>query len=317
MLEAFKNRALLLKLETVEGTDAVPTTLLNAFQIFDGKSSVAADQIERNIDRPFFTNNPFVLANLRAIIEGGVEIVPPAAPGTNPAAVDALLRAAGLARTYDVAGADDLTIYNPVSSSFASATAYWYHAGTFRKVTGARANITGLAMEIGNYLRAQMRLEGSYNDVDEAALPTDCDYAAFLTPRVCSTESMEMLVDGFAVDGKSVSIDFGNQQKTIEHTEARINRINDRRATFAARMYRSAQADFDPWATWKAGSIFPIVAKQVQADTTYTQLDLRCQIESCDEIDIDGDYGWDIKGRLIASDAGGDEFLITFGKPGA
>ena len=93
-LESFRSRAMLLKLETTEGVDSVPTAALNAFQLFDGSSGVAGDVIERQLDRPFFTNDPFVVANPRAFVQGGFEIVPPAEPGhaTNGiAAVDVLL----------------------------------------------------------------------------------------------------------------------------------------------------------------------------------------------------------------------------------
>lgn len=320
MLEPFKRRALLLKIEGDEGVDSEPTPQANAFELFDGRAGITGDIVERPKDRPFFTNDPFTVANPRSFVEGYCEIVPPAAPGANPAAVDVLLQIGGMARTLVAADPGPpevlgMTRYNVISSGIPSATAYWYHAGTFRKVLGTRAGLTGLAMEIGNYLRVNLRIEGSYVDVDEAELPTELDYAAFGTPRVCSTESMTLLLDGFAVDGKSLSIDFGSQQVTIEHTEARINRINDRRPTFAARAYRAALEDLDPWARWKVGSIIPLVAIHEELDGRQTRILTRGQIESIEEVDIDGDYGIELRGRCIASDAGNDEIVIEFIAP--
>lgn len=319
-LERFKNRALLLKVEATEGTDAAPVAATDAFQLMDGTSGVLSDKIERTIDRPFFTHDPFVNTNIRAFIEGGFEIVPPSTilDGTSKASVDALLKIAGMAKTFVAATAGPpatpaILRYNPVSSGIASGTAHFFHAGTFWRLTGARANITSVAMDIGNYLKAQARIEGGCQQVEEAALPGGLDYSAFTTPIANTTETMEMRVNGFAVDGKSIGLDFGNSLQTIEHTEARVNRINDRKPTFTARFYRPARASLDPFALWKAGTIIPLFGTITDPVAgLQTKMNVRGQIEDVRPTDIDGDYGYEITGRCIASDTGGDEFTIEF-----
>lgn len=320
MLESFKNRALLLKLEGVEGTDAVPTPALDALQLFDGSSGIESDKVERPVDRPFFGHDPFVNTNLRGFVEGGFEIVPPSAALTSgsKASVDALLKIAGMAKTFVAAVVGPPAVpailrYNPISLAIPSGTGYFYHAGTLYKLTGARANLSSISMEIGNYLRGQCRVEGSCLQVDEASLPAGLDYTAFLTPVAATTETMEMRVNGFAVEGKSIGLDFGNQQKTIEHTEARVNRITDRQPTFNAKFYRSAKASLDPWALWKAGTIIPLYGTITEPVTgLQTKITVRGQIESVKPTDIDGDLGYEITGRCIPTDAGGDEILIEF-----
>jgi hypothetical protein len=314
-LNSFRERALLLKVESTEGTDAVPTPALDAFQLFDGSSGVAGDVVEREIDRPYFTNNPFVVANPRAFIEGSFEIVPPAVPGnvtTGIAAIDALLRIGGMART--LVASPGQTRYNPISTAIPSGTAYWYHAGTHKKVTGARAALSAIEMAVGNYMRGQLRIEGNYQTVDEATV-TGLVYTPFAAPRVGSTESMALSCNGFNVEGKSLSIDFGTEQRTIEHTEARLNRITDRRATFTARMYRPTLASFNPWTLWRVGTIIPIVGIHNEIDNRVTRLEVNAQIEGINEVDIDGDLGLEITGRCIATSAGGDEFVLRFNAP--
>jgi hypothetical protein len=319
-LERFKNRALLLKVEATEGTDAAPAAATDAFQLMDGSSGVLSEKIERTIDRPFFTHDPFVNTNIRAFIEGGFEIVPPSAivDNTSKAAVEALFKISGMAKTFIAATAGPpatpaIIRYNPISSSFASGTAHFYHAGTLYRLTGARANITSVAMEIGNYLRAQTRIEGSCQEVEESALPGGLDYSAFTTPVANTTESMEMRINGFAVEGKSIGLDFGNELQTVEHSEARINRIRDRRPTFTARFYRPARGSLDPFALWKAGTIFPLFGTITDPTSgLQTKMNIRGQIEDVRPQDIDGDYGYEITGRCIASDAGGDEFTFEF-----
>lgn len=314
-LESFRSRALLLKTETVEGTDSVPTPALDAFQLFEGSSGVAGDVVEREIDRPFFTNNPFVVANPRAFIEGSFEIVPPAVPGnvtTGIAAVDALLRIGGMART--LVATPGQTRYNPISTAIPSGTAYWFHAGTHKRITGARAALSAIEMAVGNYMRGQLRIEGNYIDVSEATV-TGLVYTPFAAPRVGSTESMQLSFGGFNVEGKSLSVDFGTEQRTIEHTEARLNRITDRRATFTARLYRPTLASFNPWTAWRNGTIIPIVGIHNELDNRVTRLEVNAQIEGINEVEIDGDLGLEISGRCIATTAGGDEFVLRFNAP--
>ncbi len=79
------------------------------------------------------------------------------------------------------------------------------------------------------------------------------------------------------------------------------------------RFARTAKADFDPWATRDAGLI-------IQGSYTMTDpvtgvasiLQFRGQIDQVQEVDIEGDYGIEITGPCIASDTGGDEFIIQF-----
>jgi len=280
----------------------------------DGSAGLTSDKIERTIDRPHFTHDPFVNVNVRGFIEGGFEIVPPTGvlSGASKASVDALLKIAGMAKTY-AAGPPALLRYNPVSEAIASGTAHFYLAGTVYRLTGARANITSVAMEIGNYLRAQTRIVASCQEVGEAALPARLDYSAFTTPIANTTETMEMRINGFAVEGKSIGLDFGNQLQTVEHTEARINRIRDRQPTFNAKFYRPARASLDPFALWKSGAIIPLFGTITDPVTgLQTKMNIRGQLEEVRPVDIDGDLGYEVSGRCIASDAGGDEFTFEF-----
>jgi hypothetical protein len=314
MLERFRNRALLLKVEATEGVDALPVPATDAFQLFDGSSGLTGETVERMVDRPFFTHDPFVVTSSRGFVEGGFEMVPPtgAYTGVTKAAVDALLRVGGMAKTF-VAGPPAVVRYNPVSTAIPSATAYFYHAGTYYKLVAARAAISELSMNIGSYLQGKLRIEGSCTQVEEAALPTGLDYSAFATPVANTTESMEMRINAVAVEGKDFSIDFGSTIQTVEHTEARLTRITDRKPTFRTRFYRPARAALDPFALWRAGTIVPVWGSVTDPVTgLQTKITARGQIEACNPVDIDGDLGYEVSGRCIASSVGGDEILIEF-----
>jgi hypothetical protein len=316
-LESFSRRALLLKVESTEGTDATPAAATDAFDLFDGKSAIEFDKVERKRDRPYFTGDGFGVSNMRGTIDGGFEIVPPDAPGTDLAACDAMLQIGGMKST--LSSGDKTTTYSPISTGIKSATAYWYHAGTQRKVLGARSQISGLALAVGSWLKAQGKVIGSCTDVLEASLPGSLDYTAFKDP-VFSTAENSTLKIGTVTDGallstwgKELSIDFGTDLKTKEYTTKRLFTISDRKGSYKLRMARTAKSDFDPWALMKAGTLITAEFKLLQGDDLWTALGFRGQIEKVDEVDIDGDYGLEISGPCIASDAGGDEFYITLG----
>lgn len=316
-IESFTTRGLALKAEVTEGSDSTPTSLLNAFQIMEGTSKIVADAIARNPDRPYFNSRRSRYTNFRGQINGQIEIVPPEAPGTDPLGVGLALEICGMAKTLT---APDVgppvvkgkNVYNPISRLIPSATGYWWHAGTFRKITGMRGNLSGLAMEIGKMFSAQLALEGRLLSFSEADLPTDFDFDAFLEPTPYTTESGLLTIDDFAVNGKLLSVDFGNQLKTIEHTEARIGRIGSKDSKFKCRFYRTALADFDPYAKWKAGDIIEMKSVNVEdGGGRQSVMTVLGQITGLDEPNQDNDYAWEISGDACAVD-GNDEVLLSF-----
>jgi hypothetical protein len=315
-IESFIARGLALKKEATEGVDASPTAPLNAFQILDGQSKIQADEIKRNLDRPYFNSARSKYATFRAQITGNIELVPPEAPGVDSMATGLALEIAGMAKTLTAPDAGPpvvkgSTLYTPISRLIPSATGYWWHAGTFKKLLGARANLTGISHEIGKYLMAAMTLEGSCDDITEDDLPDDFDYDLFLEPTVGTTESMELKINDFAVNGLSHSVDIGSQIKTREHTEARRTSIGSKQSTFKARFYRTALADFNPMSKWKSGEIIEVKSMIVTAAGTASIVTSLGQVTGLDETNIDDEYGWEISGNLVAV-SGNDELLVNF-----
>lgn len=317
-IEVFTARGLAVIAEVTEGTDPGVTSAADAYQILDGKSGTEFDKIERKLDKAFFSGDEFVVANNRAFIEGTIELTPPAVPGTDPASCARILLPCGMAEDLDDVAR--ITSYAPISRAIPTVTAAWWHGGTFRTVTGARGNLTGLTLKIGDRFMAQLRLQGDYEEIEEDDLPTDFDYSAFLTPTVVTDENSRMLVsvvDGSPTNlhlwGKELSLDFGNQLQSKQFTELRVNRISDRKGTYKATFVRTAKADFDPWALRAAGELVTFEFRLMEDDGRTSTLSVRGQIEGINEVDVDGDYLWEITGPCIASDDGGDEFGLAFG----
>lgn len=315
-IETFTNRGLAMKREGTEGTDSGPTAALNAFQMLEGTSKIVADPIERNIDRPFFNGRRTKYTNFRLQVNGTAEVVPPATPGTGEVGIGLALEIAGMAVTKTASappGTKGKHVYNPISRLIPSASGYWYHAGTLRKAVGMRTNISGLAMEIDKNVTMQLAIEGALKEFKDEAFPSDWDFSQFLEPTPYTTESGELTINDFAVFGKLLAVDFGNQIKTISHTEARVARIGDKQSTFKCRFYRTSLADFDPYAKWRAGDIIELKGINVETGGgRQTVMNVRGEIGGVDDANIDGDFGYEISGKCVASDAGNDETLLGF-----
>lgn len=336
-LDFFKKRALLLKAEATEGTDSLPVGATDGFRLFDGSSSTEFDRVERPLDKPFFGGDPFAVANKRAKIEGDFELYPPATPGaatTSDADCARILLPAGMAVVKD--NVAKTTTYSPISSGIPSATAYWYHTGTLIKATGARANISGLSIAIGDRFKGKASLQGDYTTVDAAVAPTVT--LPTKVPVVASARNMRTTLStldrgatastdatplsSLLVWAKSLSIDFGSDLKHREYSSKSVNGISDRKPTFNLKIAKTdITADFNPWYVRDNGIILVANVKLYEVsgapgDTLtglYSCLNVRCQIENVNPTDTDGDYTWELTGSCIPSSAGGDEFFVEFG----
>lgn len=312
-LESFERRGLILKLETVEGTDSTPTPAADALQILDGQSSLASDTLERALDRPFFGANPATHTKFRGTISGNVELAGAATPGT-ACPLSSLLQISGFAETLDPTGPPPNTTYNPISTAIKSASAYFYHAGTLKKLLGARASMSGIATSIGGYPMAQINIEGACDDVSEIALPTTFDYSAFQAPVPVTHDRWMMSVAGNNVEAVEFSIDLGNTLATKEHSEGLVSRITDRQPTGVLRCYRPLIATFDAYDAWKVGTLLALVS-EVDSGTAGGKTRITvgtAQVDSVEETDIEGDLGYAINFRCIPTSAGDDELLIEF-----
>lgn len=317
-LEKFIRRNLMLKVQASEGTPVTPSTSTDGIRLYDGASGVEHDEVTENIDKAFFSGPEIATTNHRAFITGGLRLYPPAVPGHAADGIpdcDLPLRLAGMTRVLDAPG--KTTRFNPISAGMPVATAYWSHAGTQKQVFDARAAISALSMQIGERYQAQLRVQGSYNDVAETALPA-VTLPSGNGPVITAANSIAQLTilpggDPLNVWAKSLAIDFGNQLRTKEYTEKKINTIDDRQATWTMRLARTAKSDFDPWALLRNGTFIQASMRVTGAANLYAEHGIRGQIRGVSEVDIDGDYGWELSGYCVASAAGGDEFWIEFG----
>jgi len=317
-LTSFQRRGLMLALRASADTPAVPTPALHGVMLLNGQSGTEIDVIERPIDRPFYGGAPFGVANRRAFIEGEIELYPPATPGQSTGSnidAHAILLPAGFTTVKSQTG--KTTRYSPVSENIAISDAYFHHAGTLKKVAGARHTLSGVTLEIGKLFKANVRVQGDYEDVEEASMPNiTLPPAEPVSAQAGNTSTLITVLPGssaLTVWAKSLVLDTGNQITPREYTSHRETGITARQPTWTLRLARTSLADFNPWAVRDAGTALTVALRLKQAGNLYSELGIRGQIEQVNEVDMDGDYGWELSGRCIPSSNGGDEFYIEFG----
>lgn len=314
-LHLFRLRALLLKLESEEGTDAAPAPAVNALQILNGQGQIESDRLSREIDTPYFSARPFVNVRRRATLTGAVELLGAATVGA-AAPIDALLRCGAHAYTQVEDDSEPpvpvAAEYNPVSDGVPSATGWFYHGGELMKVTGARAALTRITFAINDFAKAEFQIQGSVAAVEEAPPPSGTDYSAFQEPQAITTETFEVTLDGDEVDAVSVQLDLQPQLTMVEHSEARVTRLTDRQSGGTLRIYPPARSRIDIRALVAAHTRVPLVATVTGAAGRNVTLALPAvQLGEPQSVDIDGVLGWDIPFVAIA-DQGNDEYLLTF-----
>lgn len=318
-LESFTKRGMVMKEEVTEGTDSLPVGATDGIVLLDGSSGTEVGIAEKQVDRDFFTGNPFSVTTRNAFIEGDCELQPPVTPGDASDGIpnfDILLRTGGMARVLDDVA--ETTVYNMISTGIVSASAYFWHVDYVKKLLGSRTFITGLRYTIGEAPRFRARVFGSYEDVTTEAVPSITLPDG--SPPALDADNGETLItvaDASITDllvwAKELSVDFGTDLTNKQYTSHEVNQISGRTPTFSLQIARTDLADFNPWAVRDAGQIIEANLTQDASATRYSRLSIRGQIQDIAEVDIEGDLGWTLTGPCIASNSGGDEIGLEFG----
>jgi hypothetical protein len=161
-----RKRTILIKAETLYGTDAVPTGATDALTVRSiDVSPIDADLVSRDLIRPYLGNSPQLLTNLKVQCNFEVELAGSGTAGTAPRYGPAML-ACGTAAT--TVAATSVT-YAPVSASFGSATIYYFADGIRHSVTGWRGTFE-IRGEVGQIPVIAFSGTGVYNAPTDTAV---------------------------------------------------------------------------------------------------------------------------------------------------
>ncbi|ESY49018.1 MULTISPECIES: phage tail tube protein [unclassified Mesorhizobium] len=206
MARFYRKLAVLAKIETVEGTDAVPTGMANAIQMNNVTiTPLAGDQVSRDLLLPYLGQQGVILTGTYATLSGQVEIAGAGAAGDVPG-YGVLLRMCGLAETVDP---DTDVQYDPISGAFESGTLYFNHDGVRHILLGAKGNVSAnlTPKQIPHFT---FTLTGLLGTISDTALPS-VDYTAFQVPVPVNKANTTLSLHGTAAVAESVAADLGNQ----------------------------------------------------------------------------------------------------------
>lgn len=169
--------AILAKIETTPGTDAIPTGAADAVLISNQSiTPYNANNVPRDLVRSYFGASGQLVGVGYVEVGFDVEIAGSGAAGTAPP-WSRLMRACGFAETLTASVRAE---YNPISDSMETATLYYYDDGLLHKLFGARGAFS-IKMGVGERPVFSYRFLGLYGGVAAAANPSQT-LTAWQTP---------------------------------------------------------------------------------------------------------------------------------------
>ena len=137
MARSTRNTAILAKIETTQGTDAVPTGAANALLISDASFDISYNNVDRSLIRGFFGGAEQLAGTRFVDMSFSVEISGSGTAGTAPA-WGPLLQACGYAEAVTASTRVD---YTPISTGQKSLTIYYSDDGVLHKALGCMGNV--------------------------------------------------------------------------------------------------------------------------------------------------------------------------------
>lgn len=312
MSKRFRIRTIYAKIETVKGTDSVPTGA-NAIltKNFQWDDPYAGDRISRDLDVAGLGIQEEINISPHTTFSFDVELAGSGAAGTAPAFKD-LLRAAGWAETLSV-GVD--AQYDLVSDFADSVSIYVVIDGDLQKVLGC---VGTWSMTYPKGIPTMsFKMLGNYAKPINDAAPLTPDYTAFQKPVPMTKANTTFSFDGYAAPLISMTIDSGIQTvvRNIPNLQEIIQTDRGITGTIVIQAPKVSQkdvfADLVESHTAINTGVLQIVHGTVAGNIV--QLDAPImQVSSVNEGNESGEQTYSMNARFIPSSAGDDELKITF-----
>lgn len=203
----FRKKVLLAKIETVYGTDAVPTGAANAILAKNVEIRPLEGETEsRDVVRSNIGAQQVIHVGTRVGMTFEVEMAGAGTAGTAPA-YGPLLRACALAETIN---AGISVVYNPVDSNEEAVTIYFFMDGQKHAMTGVRGD-WGLMAEAKKIPVFRFTFTGLWVDPATVANPTPT-YTAFQAPKaITNANTPDFTLHGFSANMQKLEVTGGVQ----------------------------------------------------------------------------------------------------------
>lgn len=308
---------------SIESTYGTPPTLTaaDAILLMEAEITPTADKLERDVNRPYFGGDPFVLVGKKVTLTAKVDLIG-AASGTGAAPLGKLYRICGHAEAAQtvVVGPPALPLseaYTPVSKNYDSATIDFFWAGIKFRMTGCRGTLD-MDYSIKQFPQATVNITGLFTIPADGEAYTTIDWTAFKTPAAIESGVWGVVIGPLtgltpvAVCAQSLSV---SQNGNINLFECSTNRqvlVTDRKPGGTLKVYKDTTlALWNPWAIADAQNIMLMDCTMTKGVGLNSLLRMRAQLEYPKPVDIDGVAGYEIPFSLVPN-AGGDEYGLYF-----
>lgn len=220
----FFTKVILGKLETVEGTDAAPTSAANALKVLNfAETFLTAEQKTRAIETAYYGAQPFTLSQLQRSFTfdmemhgGGVAAGTTIPPWMIP------LQACGFG--VPAVGASSVVI-SPITASTKTFTMWAYLDDLLNKIAGSRGTV-GFKIEDDEFPIFNFDLLGIPDQpLASQAVPTAPTITGYIDPVLSATENTTFTLGGFspALRRWSMSANVDRQFRSLIGPIDRIN----------------------------------------------------------------------------------------------
>lgn len=306
MARFYRKLAILTKIETVYGTDPVPTGAANAMMVSNVTvRPLASDQVKRDIFLPYLGQQGVLLVGVYTELKFDVEIAGAGAAGDVPK-YGPLLRACGLAETV-TAGTD--VQYDPVSGGFEAVTHYFIHDGVKHAMVGGRGSVSAnlVPKQIPKYTFSFKGLLGPIADV---AMPA-VDISGFMTPVPVSKANTTGSLHGWSLVGESLMMDLAAQVEPRFLIGDENIQLVDRNPSGTAVVEARSLATIDWFARAKARTRGILSAQHGTVAGNIVKFDAPAvEVGEPTEGQTQGIINYSLP-LMLCTDAGDDEFKIT------
>lgn len=242
--QRFGTREVLFKIETTEGTDAVPTAAANAFLTFNAAIEWQADSAKRMADKPYFTAEDEIETGDRIKLSFEADLLGNSAVGTS-SPISPIIQCCGFA---EVLVATTSSTFNPLTSGIPSASFYFYQGDKQFKVTGARGDMQ-IERSPSNFGKATFTftgmVDGTVSPIQGAA-PTPT-LTAFRAAPVITPANWVVSANGVNVECVKHALNLGNSVNYIPTSENGRVMITDRKPSGTLSILLPDITSFNPW----------------------------------------------------------------------
>lgn len=202
----YRKRAILAKIETVYGTDAVPTGAADACLVRNlNVRPMENNMVDRELIQAYLGHSAQLPVGTQMLADFEIEMVGSGTAGTAPA-WGKLVRASAFAETIN-AGVS--VVYNPVSEGHESITIYYHLDGVRHKLLGARGSVAMKISPKGIPVFA-FKFVALYGGVADVAMPSQT-LTAWKTPvAVNNANTSAFALHGYAGKLYDQSVDLAN-----------------------------------------------------------------------------------------------------------